>query len=157
MSASPEATATRYTADMVLFTERGGVLMVLLIDRRWDPYQGKAALPGGHRDPGESDERAARRECREETGIDAPQELIQVGVYNERGRDPRGDYSTTAFSAVLPDAPDPVPDSDAEAAAWRPVHEVLEGDRLAFDHRRILTDAVAAQRHNIAALLNIQH
>ncbi|MGW5703789.1 NUDIX domain-containing protein [Amycolatopsis japonica] len=156
MSASPEATATRYTADMVLFTERAGVLMVLMIDRLWDPHQGKAALPGGHLDPGEDAETAARRECREETSIDAPQELIEVGVYDEPGRDPRGDYSTTAFSAVLPDAPDPVPDSDADAAAWRPVHKVLEGDRLAFDHRRILTDAVAAQRDNIAALLHTQ-
>ncbi|MFE5566014.1 NUDIX domain-containing protein [Amycolatopsis japonica] len=157
MSATPDTAATRYTADMVLFTERAGVLMVLLIYRRWNPHQGKAALPGGHRDPGESDEAAARRECREETGIDAPREVVPVGVYNERGRDPRGDYSTTAFSAVLPDAPDPVAADDAAAAAWRPVHEVLEGDRLAFDHRRIVTDAVAAQRDNIAALLNIQH
>lgn len=155
MSAFDSATV-KYTADMVLFTERESVLQVLLIDRRWDPFQGKAALPGGHLDPGETAEAAARRECREETGIDAPHDVVPLGVYNDRGRDPRGDYSTTAFSAILPGAPDPVAADDAKAAAWRPVHEVLAGDQLAFDHRRILTDAVAAQTRDITVLLNTQ-
>uniref|UniRef100_UPI003F490A8F NUDIX domain-containing protein n=1 Tax=Amycolatopsis sp. CA-293810 TaxID=3239926 RepID=UPI003F490A8F len=155
MSTSDVAT-TKYTADMVLFTERYGALLVLVIDRRWDPFAGKAALPGGHLERGEDAEAAARRECREETGIAVSGDVVQVGVYNDPGRDPRGHYRTTAFSAVLPDAPDPVAADDAKAAAWRPVADFLERDRLAFDHRQILTDAVAAQRQNIAALLNTQ-
>jgi len=151
-----DVVTTKYTADMVLFTAREGELHVLLITRRWPPFPGKLALPGGHIETElrETAEAAARRECREETGVDAPRDSAPVGRYDEPGRDPRGLYVTHAFSAVLPGAPDPVAADDAKTASWQPVHRVLEGDQLAFDHRRILTDAVAAQAQTIADLLN---
>lgn len=45
----------RYTADVVLLAP--GPLRVLLIQRRWDPYTGYWALPGGHVDDDAADAR----------------------------------------------------------------------------------------------------
>lgn len=147
----------KYAADLVLFAQRQGELVVLLIERGWDPHKGKLALPGGHVEIGETSEAAARRECYEETGIEAPQHVALVGVYDAVDRDIRGRYVSAARSAVLPDLPVPVAGDDACAASWEPVHRVLEAGQLAFDHHRILVDAVAVQAENIGALLHSQH
>src|ERR1022692_2395051 len=54
----------------------------LLITRRAPnlrSHAGQWALPGGRRDPGESAEDAARRELREETGVEvAPDDVLGV-------------------------------------------------------------------------------
>lgn len=42
---------------------------VLLVKRRYEPYAGLWALPGGHVEPGETTVDAVRREVHEETGI----------------------------------------------------------------------------------------
>ncbi|GEM_PF-557326 len=42
---------------------------VLLVKRRYEPYAGFWALPGGHVEPGETTEDAVKREVHEETGI----------------------------------------------------------------------------------------
>lgn len=43
---------------------------VLLVQRAWNPAQGRWSLPAGFVDHDESPETAAVRECREETGLD---------------------------------------------------------------------------------------
>ena len=43
---------------------------VLLIRRRYEPMQGSWAIPGGFLEIGETPRAAARRELREETGLD---------------------------------------------------------------------------------------
>jgi 8-oxo-dGTP diphosphatase len=56
---------------------------VLLLRRAVEPGFGEWDLPAGYLDPGESFEMAARRETREESGIDV--ELLQLtGVYHSR-------------------------------------------------------------------------
>ena len=58
-------------------------------------------------------------------------------------RDPRMNVVTVGYLAVLRDLPAPVAGTDAAAAAFVPVSEVLDGRReLAFDHARIVRDAV---------------
>ncbi|WP_131787336.1 NUDIX domain-containing protein [Protofrankia symbiont of Coriaria ruscifolia] len=131
----------RLTADVVALSERAGTLHVLVIRRGWAPYEGLWALPGGHVDPGEDVETAARRELLEETGIVADH-LDPVAVYSAPGRDPRGRYVTFAFAARLAAMPTPTAGDDATAARWVPVDDVL-ADGLAFDHAQILTDALA--------------
>ncbi|SBW21090.1 hypothetical protein FDG2_1897 [Candidatus Protofrankia californiensis] len=132
----------RLTADVVLFAMRDSEQHVLLIRRDWPPYEGYWALPGGHVDPGEQVEDAARRELAEETGIQAGP-LHQVGVYNDPGRDPRGRYVTWAYTAVLPSLSQPTAGDDAGDARWIPLANALADGRLAFDHERILADALA--------------
>jgi 8-oxo-dGTP diphosphatase len=132
------------TVDVVALTVRNDVLNVLLITRLIDPFRGMLALPGGFVLPGEDLATAASRELAEETGVDrVPGHLEQLASYGPKGRDPRGDVLTVAHLLLAPDFPVLSAGSDAEHAAWYPVTQVLDGGlELAFDHRRILGDAL---------------
>ncbi|SEJ40631.1 8-oxo-dGTP diphosphatase [Arthrobacter sp. yr096] len=128
------------TVDVVALTVRDGELNVLLITRLIEPFRGKLALPGGFVLAAEDLLEAAGRELAEETGVEhLPGHLEQLGSYGPKGRDPRGDVLTVAHLLLAPDFPVLAAGSDAEQAAWYPVAEVPE---LAFDHARILDDAL---------------
>ncbi|MGP3777087.1 NUDIX domain-containing protein (plasmid) [Streptomyces sp. SDT5-1] len=131
-------TTIRYTADVVVTTTDG---YVLLIERGFAPFKGQWALPGGHVDPGETSREAAARELAEETGVHAaPQELDQIGAFDRPDRDPRGRYVTVAYHlTVLPGTAAEAGD-DAAHAQWWPLNALPQ---LAFDHADIL-DAAAA-------------
>ncbi|MFE7675827.1 NUDIX domain-containing protein [Streptomyces albidoflavus] len=134
MSTTDEA--IRYTADVVLFADRH----VLLIERSWDPFKNRWALPGGHVDKGESSLDASARELFEETGITVPTaDLRQVGAFDAVGRDPRGRYVSVAYTATLPALVEPTAGDDASAARWWPLASLPD---LAFDHAEIVVEAV---------------
>jgi len=137
-----KGSAARLTADVVLFSyDQHDVVHVLLIKRKWDPYEGHWALPGGHVDAGEDTEAAARRELLEETGLTAFT-LDYVDAYATANRDPRGRYVTFAYVSVIGDMPAPTAADDAAEARWFPVYAVLrEGFPLGFDHGRLISDA----------------
>ncbi|MFD4528419.1 NUDIX domain-containing protein [Streptomyces sp. NPDC058470] len=125
----------RYTADVVLLAAGH----VLLIERGWDPFKGRWALPGGHVDAGETSLAASVRELEEETGITVPAaDLRQVGAFDAPGRDPRGRYVSVAYTATLPMPLRPTAGDDATAARWWPLTALPD---LAFDHADILASA----------------
>ncbi|MFF3874221.1 NUDIX domain-containing protein [Streptomyces sp. NPDC001978] len=128
------------TVDLAVLTLRAGALHVLLVERGQEPYAGHWALPGGFVLPDESAETAARRELAEETGLSDVRELHleQLRTYSEPGRDPRMRVVSVAFTALLPDPPEPHAGSDAAQARWLPYDTAKP---LAFDHDRILADA----------------
>lgn len=132
------------TVDLVVLTVRQDALHVLLVTRGEDPFAGKLALPGGFVHPDEGLERAAARELREETGLRKVHgHLEQLASYGDPDRDPRMRVVSVAFLALAANLPDPVAGSDAAAAHWLPVSQVLAGrGRLAFDHSQILRDGV---------------
>jgi len=130
------------TADVVLLTD-GTPPQVLLIRRGHPPYQEAWALPGGFVDEGEALEAAAARELLEETGIEAPA-LTQIGAYGDPGRDPRGWVVSVAFRAQADRTALTIrAGDDATEARWWPVDAP---PMLAFDHARILADALRSQR-----------
>src|SRR5438128_6842643 len=128
------------TVDLAVLTIRAGALHVLLVERGQEPYAGHWALPGGFVEPRESAETAARRELAEETGLGdvTGLHLEQLRTYSEPDRDPRMRVVSVAFTALLPDAPEPQAGSDAARASWLPYDSVRP---LAFDHDTILADA----------------
>lgn len=132
--------------DAVVFTERNGHEMVVLVERGNDPFRGAWALPGGFVETEEDLADAAARELAEETGLQVPAgALRQLGAYGAPGRDPRMRTVSVVYWAKITNPGEPVGGSDAAASGWIPVDEALGDDfALAFDHRRILTDAVEA-------------
>lgn len=76
-----DRTLFRLIAHLIVFDESG---RVLLLRRAGTGFlDGHYALPGGHVDRGETVIEAARRECREETGIEAKQlEPVVVMPYS---------------------------------------------------------------------------
>ncbi|HVR31558.1 MAG TPA: NUDIX domain-containing protein [Acidimicrobiia bacterium] len=153
-SASPPAgydarefPAFAVTVDIVVFTMSDRVLQVVLVRRGEAPFEGMWAIPGGFKRPYETLDEAARRELREETGVDGASLLAQFGAYGDPGRDPRLNVVTVGYLAVLRDVGVVIGGSDAAEAALIPVSDVLSGDvELAFDHRRIVEDAVERVR-----------
>lgn len=139
------------TVDLAILTIRDGELNVLLVERGNEPYRGRQALPGGYLRPGETLERAAWRELKEETNLDAARlHLEQLRAYSEPDRDPRGRVITVAFLALGADLPIPMAGTDATDAVWVPVSSILtEPDSLAFDHLAILHDALERARSQL--------
>jgi 8-oxo-dGTP diphosphatase len=135
------------TVDVVILTMSEGMLHVLLVCRGEAPFEGMWAIPGGFKRPTETLDEAAKRELAEETGVDAASLLTQFGAYGDPERDPRTNVVTIAYLAVLRDVGAVVAGSDAAAAALLPVSAVLNGKvELAFDHLRIVRDAVERAR-----------
>jgi 8-oxo-dGTP diphosphatase len=133
------------TVDLAVFTVRDGRLNALLVQRGQEPYAGYWALPGGFLQPRESAEGAARRELAEETGLTdltdsavSGLHLEQLRTYSDPDRDPRMRVVSVAYTALLPNLPEPRGGGDAAHARWLPLGSQ---EPLAFDHDRILTDA----------------
>jgi 8-oxo-dGTP diphosphatase len=136
------------TVDLTILTVRENLLHVLLIERENEPYRGDLALPGGFLRAGEDLPDAARRELSEETALDGKAlHLEQIAVYGAPDRDPRGRVVSVSYLAIAPDLPLPSPGSDARAAHWAPVDNV--SGTLAFDHSKILADAVERARQRL--------
>jgi 8-oxo-dGTP diphosphatase len=131
------------TVDVVILTMADGRLQVLLVRRGVAPYEGMWAIPGGFKRPDETLDEAATRELAEETGVDGAALLNQFGAYGDPGRDPRMNVVTVAYLAVIRDIGEVAAGTDAAHAALVPVSDALDGQiALAFDHARILRDAV---------------
>ena len=120
--------------DVVVPSEEG---RILLIRRGSDPYEGYWALPGGFVEVGETLEAAVAREAEEETGLEV--EIVRlVGVYSDPDRDPRGHNVSCAYLAHAREG-EPAAASDAAEVCFLDPSEV----ELAFDHERIVADALA--------------
>lgn len=118
------------TVDIIIEIPGRGIV---LIKRKNNPTGW--AIPGGFVDYGESLEKAAIREAREETSLKV--ELIrQMHTYSDPGRDPRHHTITTVFIARAQGVP--VAADDARNAG------IFTEDNLpapmVFDHRKILQD-----------------
>jgi 8-oxo-dGTP diphosphatase len=130
------------TADAVVFAPNAeGKTTVLLIKRKNPPFQGRWALPGGFVDEGETTQKAAVRELLEETSLSVGEEKFEfVGLYDTPGRDPRGWTVSGAWMTKLDKIQTVKGEDDAMVAEWHPIEELPE---MAFDHERVLREAIA--------------
>jgi len=118
---------TKIASDVIIKIGKG----IVLIERKNPPYGW--AIPGGFVEYGESVEETAKREMKEETGLNL-KNLEQFHTYSKMGRDPRGHTVTIVFTAKgigTPHAGD-------DAGALRIFTEKTLPKDLAFDHKEIL-------------------
>ena len=132
------------TTDCVIFGFDGKQLQVLLIERGLEPYKGRWAFPGGFVRMEESCEEGALRELEEETGLTGAY-IEQFHTFSEPLRDPRERVITVAFYALVR-IQDVRGGDDAAKAKWFGLDEVPQ---LAFDHDRILREALKCLRERI--------
>lgn len=112
-------------------------LAIVLIKRKYDPYKGCWAIPGGFVEYGETVEEAAVRESKEETGITIDI-LGLFGVYSKPNRDPRFHTVTIVFIANGSTDNMCASDDAEEIASFS--HDEIKNMELAFDHNSILND-----------------
>ena len=132
------------TTDCVIFGFNGERLQVLLIERGIEPYKGKWALPGGFLKMDESAEECARRELKEETGLEGAY-MEQFHTFSSPERDPRERVVTIGYFALIRQQEVKGGD-DAAAAKWFPLDET---PALAFDHDFILRKATQRLREQL--------
>jgi 8-oxo-dGTP diphosphatase len=126
-----------HTVDAIIEDQNGNVV---LIKRKYPPFQNYYALPGGFIKKGEKHTEAVIREIKEETNLDIKIES-KLGVYNKEGRDPRGNIHTTVYKCrIIGDVSDMQGGDDAKNAELMPLGQ-LKTIELAFDHKEILRDA----------------
>jgi len=136
------------TVDVAICTIIDKELKVLLIKRKFPPYRGSWALPGGFLNVSakETLDETAARELREETGLKGIF-IEQLKTYGDTDRDPRMRIITVAYYALLPydmvchiKAGD-----DAAEAEWFPLRKLLIDGvtcEIAFDHKTIIEDVL---------------
>lgn len=136
----------KVAVDIIVFTVIKENLNVLLIKRKYDPFKGQYAIPGGFVKDDESLEQAAARELQEETNVKNifMKKLTAYGAVN---RDPRGRVISIAYIALVDSEKFNLKaTTDALKAKWVRVDEIKE---LGFDHITILQDCLKELRHDI--------
>ncbi|WP_438352551.1 NUDIX hydrolase [Microbacterium sp. CJ88] len=144
----PLIDATRVAVSTVIFSLRrdadGRPLVVLpLVTRTRDPYEGRRALPGGWLDHSESLDAAASRTLAETTGL-APSYLEQLYAFGDVDRSPTRVVSIVYWALLRPDEVEGV--DSPENTAWFDAASLPE---LAFDHNHIVEYALWRLRNKV--------
>ncbi len=134
MTYSYEYPRPAVTADIIILKTINNQQSILLIERKYPPYEGMWALPGGFMGMDETLEEAALRELQEETGITGV-ELKQFHTFSKVQRDPRHRTITTVFIGYTDGTISIEAGDDAAQAQWFPMDELPP---LAFDHVEVM-------------------
>ena len=122
------------TVDAIVLAGKIDQKKVLLIQRKFDPFMGFWALPGGFVGMDETLKAACSRELFEETGIkNIP--LKQFYTFDAITRDPRHRTVTTVFYGEVDEAITVQEGDDALEAKW---FEITDLPEVAFDHGDII-------------------
>ena len=122
------------TVDAIIVAENFSQTNVLLIQRKFGPFEGVWALPGGFVGLEETLIEACHRELFEETGIIGV-ELQQFYTFDAVSRDPRGRTISTVFYGRIQEPVSVAGGDDADKADWFPIISLPD---MAFDHAEII-------------------
>src|SRR5688500_11658503 len=140
--------AIKVAVDAIVFgyAKNDGV-SVLLIQRKYEPFKGSWAIPGGFVLEEESLEVAVKRELVEETGIEVNY-LEQLYTFGEPKRDPRQRIISIAYFGLVKASQyqQLKASTDAENAKWFSIKKI---PTLAFDHKQILSTAIERLRTKV--------
>lgn len=129
----------KLTVDAVVFGYENGIISVLLIKRKYDPFKNTWAIPGGFVKESETLETAVERELYEETGVKINY-LEQLYTFGSPSRDPRGRVVSVAYvGLVRPNVFKISANTDAADVQWFDMESLPE---LGFDHLEILQKAL---------------
>ncbi len=129
----------KLSVDAVVFGYEAGTISILLIKRKYEPFKGEWAIPGGFVLDKESLEEAVERELKEETGVEINY-LEQLYTFGNPERDPRSRVVSVAyFGLIKPSAFNIVASTDAEEAKW---FNITDLPTLSFDHDEIVKLAI---------------
>lgn len=134
------------SVDCVVFGYHEQKLKVLLIKRGAAPFKGEWALPGDLVYPNENIDVAAQRVLKDLTGINKLF-MDQTNVYGQADRHPAGRVVTTGYYSLID-----ISKHDPHASAWADGVYWVELDELpslAFDHDRIVKDAIQILRTKV--------
>jgi 8-oxo-dGTP diphosphatase len=116
------------------------------VRRKYPPFAGVWAIPGGFVRMNESLEKAALRELAEETAV-TDVYIEQLYTFGDPHRDPRTRVITVAYFALVPHhAIQHRPGDDAAETSWFSMSTLPP---LAFDHEEILNYALQRLRYKL--------
>lgn len=135
--------------DVALLTVRAGLLRLLLVEPDVPELAGRWALPGRRVHDDESLDDTAHRALAELGGITAPDaHLQQLRTYGSVTRDPGARVVSVAYLALTPTSEDPP--KGVAARLWDVAElDRADGIRLAYDHDRIVADALERARSKL--------
>ncbi len=136
------------TVDAIVFGYNKEVgVSLLLIKRKYAPFKGEWAIPGGFVLDDESLETAVERELMEETGVKINY-LEQLYTFGKPNRDPRKRIVSVAYFGLVKSSQFEKlqAKTDAEEAKWFNIKAL---PTLAFDHQDIVTLAIERLRSKI--------
>ncbi|MCK5548512.1 MAG: NUDIX hydrolase [Thermoplasmata archaeon] len=113
---------------------------LVTVQRAYEPFKGRYALPGGFVETGEKTEKAVVREVREETGLKVSVKKL-VGVYSSPNRDPRGHVVSSVYELKVIGGRLLEKSEEVTSIGLFPLEKV---PKLAFDHSQILKDYLSS-------------
>jgi 8-oxo-dGTP pyrophosphatase MutT (NUDIX family) len=139
-ASAPAAEPTRRAAVAIVLrgATLGEVLLLRRPERAGDRWSGQIGLPGGHADAGDEDLAAtARREAREEVGLDLARDARLLGALGPVQAKARGQLLSmwiTPFVFAATRALEPRTGPEAAETFWLPLEPARAGE-LAWTHR----------------------
>ncbi|MFX1326933.1 MAG: NUDIX domain-containing protein [Promethearchaeota archaeon] len=125
-----------HTVDAVIEDRSGNIV---LIRRKYPPYQGFFALPGGFIEKGEKPKQALLREVKEEINLDV-KIIEKIGTFDTPGRDPRGNIHSIVYKCFIEDTSNMRSGDDSKEVSLVSKSQ-LKDIELAFDHKKIIGKA----------------
>ncbi|MFX1477119.1 MAG: NUDIX domain-containing protein [Promethearchaeota archaeon] len=126
-----------FAVDAIIEDKDGNII---LIKRKFPPFKGMLALPGGfiEKEKGEKPKEAVKREVREETNLIVKVEK-KIGKFDKEDRDPRDRIVSKVYKCSILEGK---VESGDDAYGAKPYSKSkLKDLKLAFDHKQMLKKA----------------